>query len=738
LKNSNLRLKYIRILFGALLVTIVLSGIGLYQRGLQDTSVFDEIDEQCDHECEIGDTVCQEGDTGFSCECIAGGPTQICPNGRRVFRCDTPDSSCGVPPSGTTATGAIDGGGGPVCSGENNNSTCTRIQPGGRCVGFAGTCQLSSAPSCACIPDSEILPVGSFCTGSEQCASGNCVDNRCVAAGFIAPPEILECGDDISNCPDGFVCTAGECIEEEEEPAAGIGEPAPESEETTSSVVQPEQSIPETPTAAERNDCQSNSDCNPGLNKNVNICISSSTGKKCAANPSCPNSKDVCCGEPNGKQVPGSPNYDCVNGYAQFNGSKVAENDYCYGQQCKEGLVCAPTTTGFRCLPTPQEVKLAGIGDACDAKNVCAAGVSCTKGICTKPIVQSSVTCKDNSECSNEFICDLNSSTCVQDVNKPVQHPTLLNFINSISNLINTIISPDSILKPINLILERLVSGAKEVSNVPKEEFGAQESIKSDDEKFDEIEGIDLGGCVDINLFPEALRPYIPTTDDCPAGTTSMAFTVNRVDLGSMDFACGDGSASLGNMLECLGEFACPVAGCNTTMLVNNLNPFNTQRCATDTNQGYSPELDCRTFGNDLTASAGSSVVSANNSVVVAMGADADGLGNHLVVTRTPTPIAVSSSGEDLYFFCTYGHAQSFTPGLTVGQTVSAGQQIAQVGSEGNSTNAHLDFACTLAPLGFVLEGDLDEDGLSTDIDFDTSDRAWINMLPILTIVAKN
>lgn len=87
--------------------------------------------------------------------------------------------------------------------------------------------------------------------------------------------------------------------------------------------------------------------------------------------------------------------------------------------------------------------------------------------------------------------------------------------------------------------------------------------------------------------------------------------------------------------------------------------------------------------GVDLAAPAGTPIYAATAGVIKSVGGDPGGFGNDYPVEQLP-------DGTTL----TYGHAEKSL--VTAGQSVSAGQIIALVGTEGDSTGNHLHFQVNL------------------------------------------
>lgn len=96
--------------------------------------------------------------------------------------------------------------------------------------------------------------------------------------------------------------------------------------------------------------------------------------------------------------------------------------------------------------------------------------------------------------------------------------------------------------------------------------------------------------------------------------------------------------------------------------------------------QGYSPTGH---QGVDLAAPAGTPIYAAASGTIKSVGGDPSGFGNDY-------PVEVLPNGTTL----TYGHASKSY--VTAGQQVTAGQIIAAVGSEGDSTGNHLHFQVNL------------------------------------------
>jgi murein DD-endopeptidase MepM/ murein hydrolase activator NlpD len=85
--------------------------------------------------------------------------------------------------------------------------------------------------------------------------------------------------------------------------------------------------------------------------------------------------------------------------------------------------------------------------------------------------------------------------------------------------------------------------------------------------------------------------------------------------------------------------------------------------------------------GQDLTSAAGTPVVSPHAGVVEAVDFQRHGAGNYVVI---------DSDGEDFDFV--FMHLLTGSVGVVVGQHVSAGQRIGEVGSTGESSGPHLHF----------------------------------------------
>lgn len=86
--------------------------------------------------------------------------------------------------------------------------------------------------------------------------------------------------------------------------------------------------------------------------------------------------------------------------------------------------------------------------------------------------------------------------------------------------------------------------------------------------------------------------------------------------------------------------------------------------------------------GQDFGAPQGTPIYATANGTVAAAGAKS-GMGNWVVIDHTVNGTKYSS---------VYGHMPLSSISVTVGQAVTSGQQIATVGSEGNSTGPHLHF----------------------------------------------
>ena len=86
--------------------------------------------------------------------------------------------------------------------------------------------------------------------------------------------------------------------------------------------------------------------------------------------------------------------------------------------------------------------------------------------------------------------------------------------------------------------------------------------------------------------------------------------------------------------------------------------------------------------GTDFPAAAGTPILAAMDGVVMVAEAGT-GLGNHVVLRSTVDGATITS---------VYGHILDGGTHVTAGQTVTAGQQIAEVGSTGKSTGPHLHF----------------------------------------------
>ncbi|GAB4590225.1 hypothetical protein Ntsu_80570 [Nocardia sp. IFM 10818] len=98
---------------------------------------------------------------------------------------------------------------------------------------------------------------------------------------------------------------------------------------------------------------------------------------------------------------------------------------------------------------------------------------------------------------------------------------------------------------------------------------------------------------------------------------------------------------------------------------------------------GFGPREGGDHMGVDLAAPEGTPIFAATDGVVVAAGA-ASGFGHWIVIDTT------DESGKALS--TVYGHMYASGVKVQVGQTVSAGQHIADVGNDGQSTGAHLHF----------------------------------------------
>lgn len=102
------------------------------------------------------------------------------------------------------------------------------------------------------------------------------------------------------------------------------------------------------------------------------------------------------------------------------------------------------------------------------------------------------------------------------------------------------------------------------------------------------------------------------------------------------------------------------------------------------------PCAGCSTFhkGIDLVPGAGTSIHSIANGVVTAVSAtDSGGLGVYAVIEHIVDGRTVSS---------VYGHMISGSLQVHVGESVSVGQQVGEVGNTGQSTGAHLHFEILL------------------------------------------
>lgn len=91
--------------------------------------------------------------------------------------------------------------------------------------------------------------------------------------------------------------------------------------------------------------------------------------------------------------------------------------------------------------------------------------------------------------------------------------------------------------------------------------------------------------------------------------------------------------------------------------------------------------------GLDITAPSGTPVVSVAAGTVVSENASGSAYGNHVVVKH--------ADGK----YTLYAHLSAIT--VSVGQTVSAGQQVGNVGSTGNSSGPHLHFEVRTDPTAF-------------------------------------
>ena len=90
----------------------------------------------------------------------------------------------------------------------------------------------------------------------------------------------------------------------------------------------------------------------------------------------------------------------------------------------------------------------------------------------------------------------------------------------------------------------------------------------------------------------------------------------------------------------------------------------------------------CNHDGLDISNSVGTPVVASASGKVVRAGFTYDGYGNNVVISHS------LSGGQTVYSL--YGHLTSYS--VAVGDTVSSGQQIGQMGNTGNSTGPHLHF----------------------------------------------
>lgn len=84
--------------------------------------------------------------------------------------------------------------------------------------------------------------------------------------------------------------------------------------------------------------------------------------------------------------------------------------------------------------------------------------------------------------------------------------------------------------------------------------------------------------------------------------------------------------------------------------------------------------------GIDIANPIGTPIVSVMDGTVISSGPPAQGFGNWIRVQHDDGSVSV------------YGHMQASSLLVGVGERVSAGQQIASIGSEGQSTGPHLHF----------------------------------------------
>jgi murein DD-endopeptidase MepM/ murein hydrolase activator NlpD len=124
---------------------------------------------------------------------------------------------------------------------------------------------------------------------------------------------------------------------------------------------------------------------------------------------------------------------------------------------------------------------------------------------------------------------------------------------------------------------------------------------------------------------------------------------------------------------------ACPAQGGTTDVLASGWAP----PAAGQLTSGYGVRWGTMHRGIDIAGPLGTPIYAAYGGTVAAAG-PASGFGNWVVLNHTTETGGTIST--------VYGHMTAASILVAVGDTVAAGQQIAAIGSEGESTGPHLHF----------------------------------------------